>query len=1774
VDQRWEFWIDRGGTFTDIVARRPDGRLIAHKLLSDNPRAYRDAAVAGVRELLGVRPGDPIPAERIGSVRLGTTVATNALLERKGEPTVLVITRGFADALRIAYQNRPRIFDRRIELPQLLYDRVIEADERVTAHGEILTPLDEDAIRPELKAAYDDGFRSVAVVCLHGYRYPEHEQRIGNLARQTGFTQVCESHRTSPLMKLVSRGDTTVVDAYLSPILRRYVTEVASELENVRLLFMQSNGGLTDAASFRGKDSILSGPAGGIVGMARTARNAGFAKVIGFDMGGTSTDVSHYAGAFEREYETQVAGVRMRAPMLAIHTVAAGGGSVLHFDGSRYRVGPDSAGADPGPACYRNGGPLTLTDANVLLGRIQPARFPRVFGPNGDQPLDTQTTRAKFEELSAQITAATDDRRGPDQVAAGFVEIAVANMANAIKKISVQRGYDVTEYVLNVFGGAGGQHACAVADALGISKVLIHPLAGVLSAYGIGLADIVAMREQAVEAPLTADLIAALPKTLEPLDQDARAEVEAEGMPADRITAAHRAHLRYDGTDTAVIVPVGSLAEMTGAFEASYARRFSFLMPDKTIIVEAVSVEVTGAQRDLGADTTTRSALEDGARPQRPVSVARVAMFTAGAWAEVDLFARADLEPGHVVDGPAIIAEELATTVVEPGWQAVVSDRGDLLLSRVTARPDRAGLGTGADPVMLEIFNNLFMSVAEQMGVRLQATAHSVNVKERLDFSCAVFDAEGGLIANAPHMPVHLGSMGESIKMVIKRNPDIRRGDVYVLNDPYHGGTHLPDITVVTPVFASSPSRPPLRPEPPGTMAHPAGYNRFNGTSSPSIPAPDAPLFYVASRGHHAEIGGLSPGSMPSASTRVEEEGVLIDNWLLVQDGRLREAETMSLLETAMYPSRDPATNLADLRAQIAANEKGIEELRAMVDHFGLEVVQAYMGHVQENAAESVRRVITALHDGHYEYELDNGAKVNVTVKVNAGDRTAEIDFTGTSPQLQDNFNAPSSVAMAAVLYVFRTLVDDDIPLNSGCLQPLTVIIPEHTMLSPQYPAAVAAGNVETSQVVTGALYAALGVMAEGSGTMNNVTFGNDRYQYYETVASGSGAGDGFDGTDVVQTKMTNSRLTDPEVLEWRYPVLLESYRIRPGSGGAGRWHGGNGGIRRLRFNEPMTVTTLTGHRRIPAFGLAGGQSGALGRHWIEHPDGTVTPMRGCDSVQVRPGDVFVIETPGGGGYGSFLYGTERTARPRPANHGTLALVGVEFAQDGDQRGFVPAGVVEHGHQRVQHQVPVLAGVEQPLGGLPQFRRVAAPEPFGQHQVPLDVAADAAGRRGGVIGGQQDPPVPRVGRIQAAQVGAGLPALQHREGERAPRQGLQVAVWQQPPDQHVVQAELRRITVRLREHAHRVEHGLQGVGHDLLGEVTPPARKPHPGREHVRHRVLLGEGQHDLARQPAEQERLHLGRAHPQRSAEIPVTAVVDDPVRAVRGRTPVGQVLGLVGGQELGGEHGPAVPAPRLAPRPGRAGDRPAPVGRQGPDPRPDERVVGGEGLADPRIHRAVGHVQRGLQQVPRVSGVHLPERVPALGSALDAHLAAVVEQLVHPRGHPAVPDHPVGVVVHDGDQRVRLFPLVAEHADDLILVAQQVGVDVALGRGHRAQVLGPARARHAALDQLQGRTFGLGRLPGSAEAGDARQQGQRRRTALAGRVVDQALADQLLDGNAASAFGPRALLTPPRSEQLADHELRIQRAAHGQQFAGRPEHLGEQRVGRRRVRPPRARA
>lgn len=1196
----WQFWIDRGGTFTDIVARRPDGQLVTHKLLSENPEQYRDAAVAGIRHLLGVAAGDPLPAARVEAVKMGTTVATNALLERKGEPTALAITRGFRDALRIAYQNRPRLFDRHIVLPELLYAQVLEIDERMGAHGDVVQPLDEAAARAGLQQAYDGGLRALAIVFMHGYRYTAHEAAVARIAREIGFTQVSTSHETSPMMKLVARGDTTVVDAYLSPILRRYVDQVALELPGVNLQFMQSNGGLTDARAFQGKDSILSGPAGGIVGMVRASRLAGFEKIIGFDMGGTSTDVSHYAGEFERVFETQVAGVRMRAPMMSIHTVAAGGGSILHFDGSRYRVGPDSAGANPGPASYRRGGPLAVTDCNVMLGKIQPAHFPKLFGPNADEALDVDVVRARFAEMAAQIFAATGERRTPEQVAEGFIQIAVGNMANAIKQISVQRGHDVTDYALTSFGGAGGQHACLVADALGMKTVFIHSLAGVLSAYGMGLADQSAMREQAVEEKLGAAAEGALAARLDALAEAVRGELLGQGVGAERIDVIRRVHLRYEGTDSALVVDFGPNAAMQAQFETAYKRRFSFLMPSRALVVEAVSVEALGR-----SEAPPETVADSSPRAGTPAPSERVRMFGNSEWRETGIYRRVDVKPGDTIKGPAIVAENNATTIVEAGWQAEVTAWNHLVLKRVEALPERRAIGTTADPVMLEIFNNLFMSIAEQMGLRLQNTAYSVNIKERLDFSCAIFDADGNLVANAPHMPVHLGSMGESIKTVMRENAGrMRAGDVYALNDPYNGGTHLPDVTVISPVFDE------------------AGREI---------------LFYVGSRGHHADIGGTTPGSMPPDSHHIEQEGVLINNFKLVDglDGVLREAEARALLTSARYPARNPDQNMADLRAQVAANQKGVEELHRMVAHFGLDVVRAYMGHVQDNAEEAVRRVIGALKDGAFTVELDNGAHIDVAIWVDRAARGAEIDFTGTSAQLDNNFNAPSAVCMAAVLYVFRTLVEDEIPLNGGCLKPLRVIIPPGSMLNPHYPASVVSGNVETSTCITNALYGALGVMAASQGTMNNFTFGNARYQYYETISGGSGAGEGFDGTDVVQTNMTNSRLTDPEILEFRFPVRLESYAIRAGSGGAGRWQGGNGGVRKLRFLEPMTAAILSNNRVYAPFGMAGGEPAARGVNSVLRADGSVEGVGHIGKVEMAAGDTFVIETPGGGGYGS-----------------------------------------------------------------------------------------------------------------------------------------------------------------------------------------------------------------------------------------------------------------------------------------------------------------------------------------------------------------------------------------------------------------------------------------------------------------------------------------------------------------------------------------------------------
>ncbi len=1246
---KWQFWVDRGGTFTDVVGKRPDGQLVTHKLLSENPGRYRDAAVAGIRHLLGLAPGEPVTPEWVECVKMGTTVATNALLERKGAPTLLVTTAGFKDALRIAYQNRPKIFERQIVLPELLYASVVEASERVGAHGEVVVPLDEPHLRQALAREFANGLRSVAIVFMHGYRFTTHERAAKRLALEAGFTQVSTSHEVSPLMKFVSRGDTTVVDAYLSPILKQYVDQVADEMPGVKLLFMQSSGGLADARAFAGKDAILSGPAGGIVGMARTATLGGHPKVIGFDMGGTSTDVSHYAGEFEREFETQVAGVRMRAPMMSIHTVAAGGGSLLAFDGARFRVGPQSAGANPGPASYRRGGPLAVTDANVLVGKVQPRYFPKVFGPAGNEALDLAVVQTRFADLAMQTGRTAED------CAEGFIQIAVQQMANAIKKISVARGYDVTRYTLQCFGGAGGQHACLVADALGMTQVFVHPLAGVLSAYGMGLADQSVSKEQAVEKRLT---VQALPEILVQLDGlcgRAKSELERQQGEDKPISLLRRVHVRYEGSDAALVVvfpqlglPAGGMPNevflesiqtaIQASFESAYRQRFAFLMTGKALMVEAISVEAVipgdAPQENAEIAQAPRDKTESGLGRER------VAMYSGGQWHDAALVVREDMRAGDNIAGPAIIAEKNATTVVEPGWSATLTEKNHLVLVRRLPRQVTFAAGTTADPVLLEVFNNLFMNIAEQMGLQLQNTAHSVNIKERLDFSCALFDAQGNLIANAPHMPVHLGSMGESIKTVIQENQgNMAPGDVFVLNDPYHGGTHLPDITVITPVYLSDSS--------------------------------DAqPTFYVGSRGHHADVGGISPGSMPPFSTLIEEEGVQLNNVKLVKRGILQEADILRLLTHDEFPARNPQQNLADLKAQIAANEKGVQELRRMVTEFGLQTVQAYMGHVQDNAEESVRCVIeglakrlrlvettaglsaTASVNGledswvgsSFRLPMDNGAHIQVVLRVNAQTRQAVVDFTGTSPQQVNNFNAPTAVCMAAVLYVFRALVGDDIPLNAGCLKPIQVIIPEGSMLNPRPPASVVAGNVETSSCITNALLGALGVMAGSQCSMNNFTFGNAEYQYYETISGGTGAGavfddeghltGGFAGCSVVQAHMTNSRLTDPEVFEFRFPVRLESYAIRIGSGGNGRWRGGNGGIRRVQFLEPMTASILSNGRIYPSFGMAGGEPGAVGLNRVVRRNGDVENLGHIGQVQMQAGDIFEIHTLGGGGYG------------------------------------------------------------------------------------------------------------------------------------------------------------------------------------------------------------------------------------------------------------------------------------------------------------------------------------------------------------------------------------------------------------------------------------------------------------------------------------------------------------------------------------------------------------
>ena len=1194
--QLWDFWIDRGGTFTDVVGRRPDGTLVAHKLLSENPEAYADAAVQGIRDLLSLKPGEPIPAGRVGAVKMGTTVATNALLERKGDRTLLLITKGFRDALKIGYQARPKIFARHIIKPDILYERVAEVDERVRADGTVESVPDLAVVRRDLEAAKADGIAAVAIVFMHAYRFPEHERQVATLARAMGFAQVSVSHEVSPLIKLVGRGDTTVVDAYLSPILRRYVAQVDKDLDakrsNARLMFMMSSGGLTAAELFQGKDAILSGPAGGVVGMAETGHAAGFDRLIGFDMGGTSTDVSHFDGEYERAFETEVAGVRMRAPMMLIHTVAAGGGSILHFDGARFRVGPDSAGANPGPKCYRRGGPLAVTDANVMVGKLIPDFFPKIFGPQQNLPLDAGAVRAAFAALANDI----GDGRSGEQVADGFIKIAVENMANAIKKISVQRGYDVTRYALNCFGGAGGQHACLVADALGMTRVLIHPFSSLLSAYGMGLADIRATREQAIELAFGPKSLSAIKQIGARIGKDVKDEVAGQGVPTAKIKVFVRAHIRYAGTDTALVVAAGPQPAMKRAFEKAHKARFGFIDRAKQIVVEAVSVEAVGGGAKFSEKTLKR------AKGKLPPPARRTQFFSAGAWHKANVYTRDQLKIGAKVKGAAIIIEPHQTIVVEPGWQAELTRKNHLVLTRAVKLRRAHAIGTHADPVMLEVFNNLFMSIAEQMGVSLQNTAYSVNIKERLDFSCAVFSADGSLVANAPHIPVHLGSMDNTVKTVIRENQGrIRPGDVYAINAPYNGGTHLPDITICTPLFDDK---------------------------KKSI------LFWVASRGHHADVGGISPGSMSPNATTIEQEGVYMDNFKLVDRGRFRERELMAALTGAKYPARNPTQNINDMKAQIAANEKGVAELRKMVVHFTMPVVHAYMQHVQDNAAESVRRVIDRLHDAEFSYEMDQGTVIKLKITVDKKKREATVDFTGTSPQQPTNFNAPAPVTRAAVLYVFRVMVDDDIPMNAGCLRPINIVVPPKSMLTPEYPAAVVAGNVETSQAVTNCLFGALGALAAAQGTMNNLNFGNTRYQYYETICSGSPAGPGFNGTDAVHTHMTNTRLTDPEVLEFRYPVVLEDFHIRKGSGGRGKWHAGDGIRRTIRFLEKMECTVLSGHRRVRPFGLAGGDAGQIGENWARRKDGRMERLQGCDATMIDADEAIIIQTPTAGGYG------------------------------------------------------------------------------------------------------------------------------------------------------------------------------------------------------------------------------------------------------------------------------------------------------------------------------------------------------------------------------------------------------------------------------------------------------------------------------------------------------------------------------------------------------------
>lgn len=1199
--ERWRFWIDRGGTFTDVVARSPHGKIVSRKFLSDNPDQYKDAAIYGIRQILDLSETDPIPHEKIAEVRMGTTVATNALLERKGEPTLLVVTRGFADALKIGDQRRPDIFKLHIERPEVLYHRVVEIDERLSADGTELKSVDDADVETQLRDAYADGLRAVAIVLLHSYLNPEHEHRVAVIARNVGFEQVSVSSEVSRKIRLLNRGDTTTVDAYLSPVLDRYINQVSSELGDVRLRFMQSTGGLADATHFRGKDAVLSGPAGGVIGAVQTAAQAGYDRIIGFDMGGTSTDVCHFQGEYERTETASIAGARIRVPMMSIHTVAAGGGSIVHFDGVRLRVGPESAGAVPGPAAYRRGGPLTVTDCNIQLGKIQVDHFPNVFGENADQPLDATTVVDKFQALVEKVGSATGNEMSREQLALGCVDIAVQNMADAIRKISVEQGYDVSRYTLACFGGAGGQHACQVADALGIQQIYIHPLAGVLSAYGIGQASLSDVNERGVDFPFTPDYMARIEEALGELSEAGLSKLVEQGADESGIEHIRSLQLRYKGSDSTLSVPFSDFTHVLEQFIEAYQNRFGFVEPGAEIVVDGLMVESIDRH-----ETGNRSASVQPELDVRFETHARMYSHTADRSGQEFLQTRILRRNALVLEkhesGPLILLDENSTIVVEPGWQVYRDDLGGLHMSRAIEPGIDATVSTEVDPVQLEIFNRKFMAIAEHMGTVLERTAYSVNIKERLDFSCALFDSSGGLIANAPHVPVHLGSMGEAVRYLIEQHKgQLREGDAFMLNDPYHGGTHLPDVTVISPVFISG---------------------------------SDEAEFYVASRGHHADIGGVSPGSMPARSTTLEQEGVRFTDFHLLAGGEFREHELLHQLTAVEFPARNPRQNIADLKAQVAANNIGISKLRQLVDEYSLAVVRSYTQHVQNNAETAVRHAIGVLENGSYELPMDNGAKICVNIRIDHETRSAVIDFTGTSEQTCDNYNAPSAICRAAVLYVFRSLVGDDIPLNEGCLKPIEMIIPQGTILNPRYPAAVVAGNVETSQCVVDALLAALGVQAASQGTMNNFTFGDEQWQYYETLGGGSGAGNGFNGADAVQCHMTNSRLTDPEILEQRYPVQVREFAIRQLSGGSGTYIGGNGLVRRIRFLQPMMAAIVSNRRDTVPFGLSGGKAGKKGINRAIRADGSEIELKYSDEIAVQAGDEIVIKTPGGGGFG------------------------------------------------------------------------------------------------------------------------------------------------------------------------------------------------------------------------------------------------------------------------------------------------------------------------------------------------------------------------------------------------------------------------------------------------------------------------------------------------------------------------------------------------------------